>query len=157
MALSHTSTIGWIGAGRMGYEMAGLLARAGADVLVWNRTRAKAEPLAKYGAKIAGALPELAARDIVFCMVSTWDDVKEVIAGPKGLLSGAFEAADGDRVLVDLARRLRRAARAACGARHRLSRRAGERQREGDQGGQAHVRRVRSEARPTMRRGRFST
>ncbi len=88
MALSHTSTIGWIGAGRMGYEMAGLLARAGADVLVWNRTRAKAEPLAKYGAKIAGALPELAARDIVFCMVSTWDDVKEVIAGPKGLLSG---------------------------------------------------------------------
>ena len=88
MALSHTSTIGWIGAGRMGYEMAGLLARAGADVLVWNRTRAKAEPLAKYGAKIAGALPELAARDIVFCMVSTWDDVKEVIVGPKGLLSG---------------------------------------------------------------------
>ena len=88
MATSSTPTIGWIGAGRMGYEMAGLLARAGADVLVWNRTRAKAEPLAKYGAKIAGALPELAARDIVFCMVSTWDDVKEVIAGPKGLLSG---------------------------------------------------------------------
>jgi 3-hydroxyisobutyrate dehydrogenase-like beta-hydroxyacid dehydrogenase len=88
MAPSSTPTIGWIGAGRMGYEMAGLLARAGADVLVWNRTRAKAEPLAKYGAKIAGALPELAARDMVFCMVSTWDDVKEVIAGPKGLLSG---------------------------------------------------------------------
>jgi 3-hydroxyisobutyrate dehydrogenase-like beta-hydroxyacid dehydrogenase len=88
MATSSTPTIGWIGAGRMGYEMAGLLARAGADVLVWNRTRAKAEPLAKYGAKIAGALPELAARDMVFCMVSTWDDVKEVIAGPKGLLSG---------------------------------------------------------------------
>ena len=88
MATSSTPTIGWIGAGRMGYEMAGLLARAGAEVLVWNRTRAKAEPLAKYGAKIAGALPELAARDIVFCMVSTWDDVKEVIVGPKGLLSG---------------------------------------------------------------------
>jgi 3-hydroxyisobutyrate dehydrogenase-like beta-hydroxyacid dehydrogenase len=81
--------IGWIGAGRMGYEMAGRLAKGGADVTVWNRTRAKAEPLAQYGAKIATKLAELAACDAVFCMVSTWDDVKEVIAGPDGLLSGA--------------------------------------------------------------------
>jgi 3-hydroxyisobutyrate dehydrogenase-like beta-hydroxyacid dehydrogenase len=75
----------------MGYEMAARLAKGGADVLVWNRTRAKAEPLEKYGAKIASALPELAARDIVFCMVSTWDDVKQVIAGPAGLLSAAVK------------------------------------------------------------------
>ena len=81
--------IGWIGAGRMGFEMAGRLAKGGADVTVWNRTRAKAEPLARYGAKIASSLAELAACDAVFCMVSTWDDVKEVIAGPDGLLSGA--------------------------------------------------------------------
>jgi 3-hydroxyisobutyrate dehydrogenase len=74
------STIGWIGAGRMGYEMAGLLARGGADVIVWNRTRAKAEPLAKYGAKIADDVAELSSRDVVFCMVSTWKDVKEVVA-----------------------------------------------------------------------------
>ena len=73
-------TVGWIGAGRMGYEMAGRLARGGADVLVWNRTRAKAEPLARYGAKVADELAELAARDIVFCMVSAWKDVKEVIS-----------------------------------------------------------------------------
>ena len=63
----------------MGYEMAGRLARGGADVLVWNRTKGKAEPLKKYGAKIADELPELASRDIVFCMVSTWKDVKEVM------------------------------------------------------------------------------
>jgi 3-hydroxyisobutyrate dehydrogenase-like beta-hydroxyacid dehydrogenase len=81
--------LGWIGTGRMGYEMAARLAKGGADVLAWNRTRAKAEPLEKYGAKIANTLAELAARDIVFCMVSTWDDVKEVIAGPAGLLSAA--------------------------------------------------------------------
>jgi 3-hydroxyisobutyrate dehydrogenase-like beta-hydroxyacid dehydrogenase len=81
-------SIGWIGAGRMGYEMAGRLAKGGADVRVWNRTRAKAEPLAQYGATIADKLPELASRDVVFCMVSTWDDVKEVITGPGGLLSG---------------------------------------------------------------------
>ena len=72
-------TLGWIGAGRMGYEMAARLAKGGADVLVWNRTRAKAEPLAQYGAKIAAALPELAARDIVFCMVAAWKDVQQVI------------------------------------------------------------------------------
>lgn len=72
-------SVGWIGAGRMGYEMAGRLAKGGADVLVWNRTRAKAEPLTKYGAKVADEVSELAARDIVFCMVSTWKDVKEVI------------------------------------------------------------------------------
>ncbi len=73
-------SVGWIGAGRMGYEMAGRLAKGGADVLVWNRTREKAEPLGKYGAKVADKISELAARDIVFCMVSTWKDVKEVMA-----------------------------------------------------------------------------
>ncbi len=72
-------TIGWIGTGRMGFEMAARLARGGADVLAWNRTRAKAGPLEKYGAKIAADLSELAARDIVFCMVSAWEDVKEVV------------------------------------------------------------------------------
>lgn len=72
-------TVGWIGAGRMGFEMAGRLARGGADVLVWNRTKAKAEPLQKYGAKVADDVSELAACDIVFCMVATWKDVKEVV------------------------------------------------------------------------------
>jgi len=81
--------LGWIGAGRMGFEMARRLAKAGCDITVWNRTRAKAEPLAKDGAKIADGLPQLAGCDIVFCMVSTYDDVKEVIAGPKGLMSGS--------------------------------------------------------------------
>ena len=72
--------IGWIGAGRMGYAMAERLAKGGADVTVWNRTAAKAQPLAARGAKIARKLAELADCDVVFCMVSTWDDVKEVVA-----------------------------------------------------------------------------
>jgi 3-hydroxyisobutyrate dehydrogenase len=80
--------LGWIGTGRMGYEMAARLAQGGGDVTVWNRTRAKAEPLTRHGAKIATSLADLAACDIVFCMVSTWDDVRQVVAGPNGLLSG---------------------------------------------------------------------
>ena len=80
--------LGWIGTGRMGYEMVARLAQGGGDVTVWNRTRAKAEPLTRHGAKIASSLADLAACDIVFCMVSTWDDVRQVVAGPNGLLSG---------------------------------------------------------------------
>ena len=34
--------LGWIGIGRMGYAMAERLAKAGCDIAVWNRTRAKA-------------------------------------------------------------------------------------------------------------------
>jgi 3-hydroxyisobutyrate dehydrogenase len=90
--MTAKARIGWIGIGRMGYAMAERLAKAGADLTVWNRTRAKAEPLAAAGAKIAGALSELAACEIVFCMVSTWDDVREVIAGPGGLLSDKSRA-----------------------------------------------------------------
>ena len=71
--------LGWIGTGRMGYEMAARLAKGGCDIAVWNRTKAKAEPLAKHGAKVVDKLQDLASSDIVFCMVSTWDDVKDVM------------------------------------------------------------------------------
>ena len=81
-------SVGWIGIGRMGYAMAERLAKAGARLTVWNRTRAKAEPLAALGAKVAGGITELAACDVVFVMVSTWKDVDAVVNGPAGLLSG---------------------------------------------------------------------
>ncbi len=79
--------LGWIGIGRMGYAMAERLAKAGCDISVWNRTRSKAEPLAAHGAKVVNALTELAACDIVFTMVSTGKDVKEVLFGPNGVTS----------------------------------------------------------------------
>ncbi|MEO8755404.1 MAG: NAD(P)-dependent oxidoreductase [Casimicrobiaceae bacterium] len=85
---TRAARIGWIGIGRMGYAMAQRLARGGADVTVWNRTRAKAEPLRDYGVKVADKLADLASCDVVFVMVSTWDDVQEVVSGPHGLLSG---------------------------------------------------------------------
>jgi 3-hydroxyisobutyrate dehydrogenase len=89
--------LGWIGAGRMGYEMALRLAKAGCDLTVYNRTRAKAEPLAKYGAKIADKVSELAGCGVVFCMVATYADVKEVVAGKGGLLSQAKAKTRGKR------------------------------------------------------------
>jgi 3-hydroxyisobutyrate dehydrogenase len=91
-------SVGWIGAGRMGYEMAARLAKGGADVLVWNRTKEKAEPLKKYGAKIADTLPELAACDVVFCMVATWKDVKEVVTK---MLEGKGAARAKPKLLIE--------------------------------------------------------
>ena len=81
-------TVGWIGMGRMGYPLAERLAKAGCDLAIWNRTRSKAEPLAEQGATIVDKLVDLASRDIVFSMVSTSDDVKQVIFGESGVLSG---------------------------------------------------------------------
>ncbi len=80
--------LGWIGIGRMGYAMAERLAKAGCDISVWNRTKAKAEPLAKVGAKVVDKLTDLAGCDIVFTMVSTGKDVKEVLFGANGVTSG---------------------------------------------------------------------
>ena len=101
MTAARAAKLGWIGTGRMGFEMARRLATSRCDLTVWNRTRAKAEPLAKDGAKIVDSLPELAPCDIVFCMVSTYNDVKEVIAGPKGLLSKAQGKGGTPRMVVE--------------------------------------------------------
>ena len=80
------TSLGWIGTGRMGYEMAARLAKGGCDLAVWNRTREKAEPLGKYGAKVVNQLDELSTKEILFVMVSTYEDVKEVVA--KALAKG---------------------------------------------------------------------
>jgi 3-hydroxyisobutyrate dehydrogenase len=80
--------LGWIGTGRMGYAMAARLLHAGCQVVVYNRTRVKAEPLAALGASIVDSAAALAGCDIVFTSVSTSDDLISVITGPRGLLTG---------------------------------------------------------------------
>jgi 3-hydroxyisobutyrate dehydrogenase len=90
--------IGWIGAGgRMGYAMAERLAKAGADVTVWNRTRAKVESLSKSGCKIAENPVALAECDIIFVTVAASHDFKEVTLGGQGVLT----AAKKPKILVD--------------------------------------------------------
>jgi 3-hydroxyisobutyrate dehydrogenase len=78
---TNTQRIGWIGMGRMGYPMAERLLKAGHDVTIWNRTRAKAEPLAEKGGKIADNLMELKDCDVVFSIVSTGKDLDQVYFG----------------------------------------------------------------------------
>jgi 3-hydroxyisobutyrate dehydrogenase len=83
----NTQKIGWVGMGRMGYPMAERLLKAGYDVSIWNRTKAKAEPLAKLGGKIVDKPSDLAHLDIVFSIVSTGKDVEDVYFGKDGLAS----------------------------------------------------------------------
>jgi 3-hydroxyisobutyrate dehydrogenase-like beta-hydroxyacid dehydrogenase len=92
MADLRKHKIGWIGTGRMGFSMAARLLQKGAQVAVYNRTRAKAEPLAELGAQLADSPAALADRDIVFTMVAGSGDLLEVVSGPKGLLSRAGRA-----------------------------------------------------------------
>jgi 3-hydroxyisobutyrate dehydrogenase len=91
--------LGWIGLGRMGYAMAERLAKAGHDVSGYNRTRAKAEPLAASGVTLVGHPADLADCDIVFTMVSTADDLNAVLIGPNGLFTRAPQA---PKLLVEL-------------------------------------------------------
>jgi 3-hydroxyisobutyrate dehydrogenase len=86
--MSSSQNIGWIGLGRMGEAMVKKLTAAGHGVKVWNRTRAKALPLAEYGATIVETQLDLAACDVVFTMVSTTDDLKAVLFGEGGLVTG---------------------------------------------------------------------
>jgi 3-hydroxyisobutyrate dehydrogenase len=80
--------VGWIGLGRMGEAMVKRLTQAGHGVDVWNRTRSKAEPLVEYGATIVNHKLDLAACEVVFTMVSTTDDLKEVLFADGGLVTG---------------------------------------------------------------------
>lgn len=80
--------LGWLGTGRMGAVMARRLLDAGHELAVFNRTRAKAQPLADAGATLVGAVSELGQSDLVFVMVSRPADLEAVVTGAAGLLAG---------------------------------------------------------------------
>src|SRR6266540_4198763 len=84
----NTQKIGWIGMGRMGYPMAERLLDAGYDVSIWNRTKSKAEPLAKKGGKVVDKASDLAGVDVLFSIVATGKDLAEVYFGPNGVAAG---------------------------------------------------------------------
>ncbi|WP_167476267.1 NAD(P)-dependent oxidoreductase [Nocardia arthritidis] len=94
----NETTVGWIGTGRMGAAMVMRLAGDGLPVTVWNRTRAKAEPLAARGCTVAHGIAELRGLDLVFTMVSTPADLEQVLLGPDGLLAAPPPV---PRVVVD--------------------------------------------------------
>jgi 3-hydroxyisobutyrate dehydrogenase-like beta-hydroxyacid dehydrogenase len=110
---NNSLTIGWIGVGRMGFQLITRLLDAGYDVAVYNRTKSKAEPLAKLGATVVDSPVELATRDLVFSMVSASKDLEHVMLGEGGLLTGDVAPgiiADSSTVSVEMSEIVRAAA-----------------------------------------------
>jgi 3-hydroxyisobutyrate dehydrogenase len=87
MVSNRLRTLGWIGTGRMGSVLAARLLEHGCDLTVYNRTRAKAAPLAKRGARIVDQPADLGDRDIVITSVAGSHDFAEVMTGAHGLLT----------------------------------------------------------------------
>ena len=89
----------FIGLGVMGYPMAGYLSKAGFDVVIYNRTTAKAEQWRnEYSGEFAATPAEASGNaDIVFTCVGNDDDVRDVILGEQGALHGMA----ANSILVD--------------------------------------------------------
>jgi 3-hydroxyisobutyrate dehydrogenase len=94
------SQVGWLGTGRMGSMLVRRLLAAGLDVSVYNRTKAKAEPLAADGAKIVDRAADLARARVVFVMVGTSQNLMDALLGPDGLLAGDDDVAPA--IVIDL-------------------------------------------------------
>ena len=84
--MATRQTLGFIGLGLMGTPMAVNLCKSGADIVVWNRTPEKAEPVVAAGARAAATKAELARdADVVFLCVFDTDAVAEVLFAEDGI------------------------------------------------------------------------
>ncbi len=104
--------VGFIGLGHMGTGMAANLLKAGHEVTVYNRTRARAEPLVALGAKIASAPSEACGGDAVITMLANDDAVESVVFGAQGLLASLAKGAihiSSSTISVALSERLTKA------------------------------------------------
>jgi len=107
-------TVGFIGLGLMGGPMAKNLAKAGFPLVVWNRTREKAEELVRESTGLdvkAGANPRETAdkADFLITIVSDPPALEEVLSGPNGAIEGLRRGAtyvDSSTVSPDLVRRI---------------------------------------------------
>ena len=81
--------VGFAGMGTMGAAMAANLARAGAQLIVWNRTPGRAGDVVALGATEAASPAALAAgADVVVLCLSDTPDVEAVLFGPEGISQG---------------------------------------------------------------------
>lgn len=82
--------LGFIGTGVMGRSMALNLMKAGYRVLVYNRTRSKAEDLIKQGALWKDTVADVAKEaNVIITMVGYPRDVEEVYLDEKGIINNA--------------------------------------------------------------------
>ena len=82
--------VGFLGLGIMGAQMASRLVGTGQNVMVYNRSVAKAEPLRQLGAAVASTPAEVTGgRDLVFAMLADPKAAKAVaMDGPDSAVAG---------------------------------------------------------------------
>jgi len=80
--------IGFVGLGSMGEPIARNLLKAGHQLIVYNRTRSKADELAREGARVASSPAEAAQAGTVFTMLADDSAVEDVVFGEQGILRG---------------------------------------------------------------------
>ena len=86
--------VGFIGLGRMGQAMASRVQSGNHDLVVYNRTRDKAEPLAKAGARIADSITAASeGRDVVITMLADDAALEEIVLCDGGLLKSLPQGA----------------------------------------------------------------
>ncbi len=106
-------TVGLIGLGLMGKPMGGNLLKAGFPLVVWNRTKQRADDLVDKGARWAASPGEAAAQsDVLITIVSDPSAVEQVLWGKDGALDGLRRGSiyiDSSTVSPDLARRAAKA------------------------------------------------
>jgi len=78
--------VGFIGLGRMGEGMAGCLIRAGHQLVVYNRTASRADPLVAQGATVATDPADACEGEIVITMLADDAAVAGVVFGDRGVL-----------------------------------------------------------------------
>jgi 3-hydroxyisobutyrate dehydrogenase-like beta-hydroxyacid dehydrogenase len=79
--------VGFIGLGHMGAGMASSLLKAGHEVTVYNRTKAKAKALTAQGAKAATTIAEACLGDAVITMLANDAAVESVVLGRNGVIA----------------------------------------------------------------------
>jgi 2-hydroxy-3-oxopropionate reductase len=95
------TSIAFIGLGIMGSPMAVHLAKAGHDVVGYNRTPDKTKPLVDAGGRAAASVADaVSGAEVVAVMVPDSPDVREVLAG-SGDTAGVFQSAKPGTLIID--------------------------------------------------------
>ena len=88
--MSNIKRVAFVGTGIMGAPIAGHIMDAGYELVVYNRTRQKAESLIERGATWADNPADACAQaDVTFTMLGYPDDVEDVYLASDGLLASA--------------------------------------------------------------------
>src|ERR1700719_2198557 len=109
MEVKMNPTVGLIGLGLMGKPMGHNFLKAGFPLVVWNRSAAKADDLARAGAKLGAHPRDVAAQaDVLFTIVSDPPALEEVLNGANGVFAGLRRGSiyiESSTISPDLARK----------------------------------------------------